>query len=244
MILNKLPRHIAIIMDGNGRWATKRHLPRWAGHKAGLETVRQIVESCVKKNIEVLTLFAFSSENWRRPKEEVKYLLQLFITILQRDAKKLHEQNVQLRVIGDRSRFEDNLRQQIIKVETLTKENTGLKLLIAANYGGQWDIIQAVKMLFLQVERGDLLVNNISSDSLRPFLSFADLPDPDLFIRTSGEMRISNFILWQLSYTELYFSEVYWPDFGEKELEKALEFFANRERRFGYTSEQLKDQYV
>ena len=236
-----LPHHIAIIMDGNGRWAKQRHLPRVAGHKAGLEAARQIVEACAKKKIEVLTLFVFSSENWRRPQEEVSYLMHLFITMLQRDAKKLHEQNVQLRVIGDLGRFDQKLQKQIAKAEKLTAKNTGLKLLLAANYGGQWDVTEAMRQIAVEVEKGSITAKDISSDLIKQKLSFADLPDPDLFIRTSGEMRISNFLLWQLAYTELYFTDVFWPDFSVEELEKALSFFTNRERRFGYISEQLKE---
>lgn len=236
-----LPRHIAIIMDGNGRWAKKRHLPRIAGHKAGLEAAREVVEYCAKKKIEVLTLFVFSSENWRRPLEEVNYLMQLFLTMLQRDAKKLHEQNVQLRVMGDHSRFDEKLQHHIAEVEKLTENNTGLKLILAANYGGQWEIAQAAKKIAAQVEKGMLKSEDVTIDSITSNLLYTDLPDPDLFIRTSGEMRISNFLLWQLAYTELYFTEVLWPDFGAAEMDKAVEFFTKRERRFGHTSEQLKE---
>jgi len=233
-----LPRHIAIIMDGNGRWAKNRHLPRIAGHKAGLESAREIVESCIKKNIKVLTLFCFSTENWQRPPDEVGYLMDLFITILKRDAKKLHEQNVQLRVIGDRTRINDKLLKQIQKVEALTINNTGLKLLLAVDYGGQWDITQAVKKIAERIRHHELLEADINADCIQRYLSFSDLPDPDLFIRTSGEVRISNFLLWQLAYTELYFTDVFWPDFNAKEFDKALTYFANRERRFGFTGEQ------
>jgi undecaprenyl diphosphate synthase len=237
-----LPRHIAIIMDGNGRWAKKRNSPRIAGHKAGLKAARQIVECAVKSKIEVLSLFVFSSENWRRPQDEVSYLMHLFITILQRDAKKLHEQNVQLRVIGDHTRFDKKLQAQIKKVEQLTANNTGLKLLLCANYGGQWDITQAVQTIAMQVEKNQLAACEITAETIQQHLSFADLPDPDLFIRTSGEMRISNFMLWQLAYAELYFSDVYWPDFNEEEFNQALDFYQRRERRFGYTGEQLKEK--
>jgi undecaprenyl diphosphate synthase len=234
-----LPRHIAIIMDGNGRWAKQRFLPRIAGHKAGASAVRESVKWCVKKNIEVLTLFAFSSENWQRPAQEVTQLMELFVSALQREAKKLHKQNIQLRIIGDRSRFHDKLRQQMHAVEELTAANTGLKLIIAANYGGQWDIVEACRQLADAVKNGSLTSDAISVELLRSKLTTADLPDPDLFIRTSGEQRISNFLIWQLSYAELYFTEVLWPDFATAELEKALAFFVSRERRFGCTSEQL-----
>lgn len=233
-----LPQHVAIIMDGNGRWAKQRHLPRVAGHKAGLDAARKVVEHCVNKKIEVLTLFVFSSENWQRPREEVNYLMDLFARMLQRDAKKLHEQNVQLRVIGDRSRFSHTLQKHIHNVESLTAHNKGLKLVLAVNYGGQWDITQAVKKLVNNLQSND----EITAEVIKMHLSFADLPDPDLFIRTSGEMRISNFMLWQLAYSELYFTSVYWPDFDKMELEKAFAFYASRERRFGYTGEQLKEE--
>ncbi len=237
--LQTLPRHIAVIMDGNGRWAKKRYLPRLAGHKAGVKAVQRIVERCVEKKIEVLTLFAFSSENWRRPQEEISYLMQLFITALQNEANKLHEQNIQLRVIGDCSRFDENLRQQIAAVERLTAQNTGLKLLLAANYGGQWDITQAMQCVASDIEKGVLSSADVTAELIQKNLSFSDLPEPDLFIRTSGEQRISNFILWQLAYTELYFTDILWPDFNAEELDKAFAFFAQRERRFGFTSEQL-----
>ncbi len=235
------PRHIAIIMDGNGRWAKQRHLPRVAGHKAGLEAAQKVVEYCVKQKLEVLTLFVFSSENWRRPEDEVSYLMHLFTIMLQREASKLHEQNVQLRVIGDRSRFSKSLQKHIANVEKLTASNTGLKLVLAANYGGQWDITEAVRNIVLHCQHGDISTDDVTADTIKHYLSFADLPDPDLFIRTSGEMRISNFMLWQLAYTELYFTDVYWPDFGAAEMDKALAFFKSRERRFGYISEQLKE---
>lgn len=238
---HKLPRHVAIIMDGNGRWAEQRHLPRAAGHKAGAESVREVVKTCVEKKIEVLTLFAFSTENWRRPSLEVNYLMQLFITSLQREAKKLHEQNIQLRVIGDCSRLEKKLQKKITDVANLTANNSGLKLVLAVNYGGQWDMTQAVKGIAEEIERGMLSSADITASLIQNKLCLADLPPPDLFIRTSGEQRISNFMLWQFSYTELYFTEVLWPDFHADEFKKALDFFEHRERRFGYTQAQLKD---
>jgi undecaprenyl diphosphate synthase len=235
-----LPRHIAIIMDGNGRWAKKRFLPRIAGHKVGVESVRQIVKSCAEKGIEVLSLFAFSSENWQRPEQEVSFLMGLFLTVLEREVKKLHKQNVQLRVVGDTAQLNSKLQEHIVAAQNLTANNTGLKLVIAANYGGRWDINQAVQKVAADVEKGELRSSDISPELIQSKLSMADLPDPDLFIRTSGEQRISNFMLWQLAYTELYFTEVFWPDFDAKELDKALDYFANRERRFGFISEQLK----
>jgi undecaprenyl diphosphate synthase len=236
-----MPRHIAIIMDGNGRWAEQRHLPRVAGHKAGAESVREVVKTCVEKQIEVLTLFAFSTENWRRPALEINYLMQLFITSLHREGKKLHEQNIQLRVIGDSSRLEKKLQQQIAEVEQLTVNNSGLKLVLAVNYGGQWDITQAVKAIAQDIENGMLSAASVTTQMIQNKLCLADLPEPDFFIRTSGEQRISNFMLWQFSYTELYFTNVLWPDFNAEEFKKALEFFKSRERRFGLTGEQLKD---
>ena len=237
----KLPQHIAVIMDGNGRWAKKRFLPRIAGHRSGVEAARKIVKNCVKRNIKVLSLFAFSSENWRRPAEEVSHLMELFMMGLEREVGMLHENNVQLRFIGDRTRFSDKLCQKILEVETLTKQNTALVLIIAADYGGQWDICQAVKQLAHDVEKGALDSADITPAHITSKLSFADLPDPDLFIRTSGEWRISNFMLWQLAYAELYFTDALWPDFDEEELEKALAHFASRERRFGCSSEQLDE---
>ncbi len=234
-----LPRHIAIIMDGNGRWARRRKLPRTAGHQAGIAAVRKTVEHCAKRGIEVLTLFAFSSENWRRPPEEIAVLMRLFQLTLEREAKKLHENGIRLQIIGDRRAFPAELQRRILKAEQLTQANQRMTLLIAANYGGRWDIVQAAKALARQVERGELTSSAIDESLFASNLSFADLPEPDLFIRTGGELRISNFLLWQLAYTELYFTDVLWPDFDTDELDRALAEFARRERRFGYTSEQL-----
>lgn len=232
-----IPRHIAIIMDGNGRWAKRRHLPRVAGHKAGAEAVRRVVRSCVEKKVEVLTLFAFSSENWKRPVTEISYLMDLFITALKREAQKLHEQNVQLRIIGDRSALDAKLRQQIAKAEELTANNTGLKLVVAVNYGGRWDIGESMRQIAVEVEAGRLSSQDVSLDLIHNKIALAEFPEPDLLIRTSGEQRISNFMLWQLAYTELYFTSVFWPDFNADELEKALAFFSSRERRFGTAME-------
>jgi len=241
MTLSNLPRHIAIIMDGNGRWAKQRFLPRAAGHRAGVEAARQVITHCVKQDIKVLSLFAFSSENWRRPAQEVSYLMELLLKGLQREVKTLHKNNIQLRFIGNRTRFNEKLCKKIAEVESITHENTGMVLLIAADYGGQWDICQAVTQLAVQVAAGTLLPQDISADKITQNLSFADLPEPDLFIRTSGEQRISNFMLWQLAYSELYFTPVLWPDFNAAELDKALEYYSQRERRFGYSSEQLSE---
>lgn len=236
----ELPRHIAIIMDGNGRWAKKRFLPRIAGHKSGVNAVRNVVKACVEKQIEVLTLFAFSTENWRRPAQEVDFLMGLFISALEQESKKLHEQNIQLRVIGDRSRLAETLQLQIERAEQLTQHNTGLKLVIATNYGGQWDVCEAIRQVVAEAKTGAISLDDITPQLIQSKLATADLPNPDLFIRTSGEQRISNFLLWQLAYTELYFTDVLWPDFDDKEFNKALQFFADRERRFGFISEQLK----
>lgn len=236
---HNLPQHIAIIMDGNGRWAKKRFMPRMAGHRYGVEAVKRIVKHCAKRQVKVLSLFAFSSENWRRPQQEVSHLMELFMTGLEREVSALHENNVRLRFIGDRTRFSEKLRNKIDEVENLTANNTGMTLIIAADYGGQWDICQAVKKLAQAIESGTLSSQAITPEKIAAALSFADLPNPDLFIRTSGEFRISNFMLWQLAYSELYFTKTLWPDFDEAELDKALTDYANRERRFGYSSEQL-----
>lgn len=236
-----LPRHIAIIMDGNGRWALQRTLPRIAGHKAGVDAVKQVIKNCVEHKIQALTLFAFSSENWRRPLSEVNFLMSLFVHVLQKEMKKLHEQKIQLRIIGDRSKFDAKLQKQMEKAEKLTKDNTGLKLIIAANYGGQWDIVEALHSIVSDIEQGKITSKDISPNLIRSKLVLPDLPEPDLLIRTSGEQRISNFLLWQMAYTELYFPTVFWPDFNDLEFKKALDFYANRERRFGYTSEQIRE---
>jgi undecaprenyl diphosphate synthase len=238
MTNSSLPQHVAIIMDGNGRWAKRRFLPRVAGHRAGVESAREVVKSCVKRNIKVLSLFAFSSENWRRPVQEVNYLMDLFLTGLEREVPMLHEHHVQLRFIGDRTRFNEKLCQKILEVENLTRQNTGMVLLIAADYGGQWDITQAARKLAQEVEAGKLASAEITPELITKQLSFSDLPNPDLFIRTSGEIRISNFMLWQLAYSELYFTDTLWPDFNEKELDLALAQYAQRERRFGRSTEE------
>lgn len=239
-ITANFPKHVAIIMDGNGRWAQRKGSPRITGHKAGVETVRSVIQVCAEKGIEVLTLFAFSSENWRRPEKEVSLLMSLFLAALQREVKKLHKNGVRLKIIGDVSAFDNKIQEQIIKSEELTKDNTRLVLNIAANYGGQWDITQAVKSVAAQVESGDLKAEDISSELIADNLSMAGLPDPDLFIRTGGEQRISNFLIWQLAYTELYFTDTLWPDFDRDEFERALKSFAGRQRRFGHTGEQIE----
>lgn len=235
-----LPRHVAVVMDGNGRWAAQRQMPRVAGHRAGVETVKKLIEICSRKQIEVLTLFAFSSENWRRPEKEVTYLMELFLSALQREINKLHKNNVQLRFIGNCEKFNESLLESIQAAQKLTAQNTGLKLVVAVDYGGQWDIIQACKKIGETIESGQLSAKDITKELLESHLSCADLPHPDLFIRTSGELRISNFLIWQLAYTELYFTEILWPDFDEHAFENALSFFATRQRRFGSTTEQLE----
>lgn len=231
-----LPRHVAIIMDGNGRWAKKRFLPRFAGHRRGVDTVRDSVKYCLARGIDYLTLFAFSSENWRRPEEEVTLLMQLFVRALQKEVSRLDKNGVRLRVVGDLSRFDPELRSLISASEQKTADNDKLTLTIAANYGGRWDILQAVNRM--AVERKDMQAN-WSEEDLAPFLSMSYAPEPDLFIRTGGEERISNFLLWQLAYSELYFTDKLWPEFGEAALNEAIASFQQRERRFGRTSEQL-----
>ncbi len=235
-----LPYHVAIIMDGNGRWAERQNKPRVAGHRAGVEIVRDVVKLCGELGIEVLTLFAFSSENWRRPQKEVGLLMEMFLLALEREVKKLHRNNVQLRVIGDISAFADKIQRRIKEAEALTASNSGLVLNIAANYGGKWDITQAVQQLAHQVQQGELAPQEISAEHIAAKLNLHDLPEPDLFIRTGGEQRISNFLIWQLAYTELYFTPILWPDFSREEFEKALLSFSNRQRRFGRTGEQVE----
>lgn len=235
----KLPRHVAIIMDGNGRWAEQRSSPRFAGHRAGVETVRRIVQMSGELGIKALTLFAFSSENWRRPKKEVGLLMDLFLTALGREVNQLHETGVQLRVIGDLSPFPKKLQQRIEKSMAMTKDNTGLVLNIAANYGGKWDVVQAVRKVAEKVEQGELSNEDVTEELLEQHLLLSDLPNPDLFIRTGGEQRISNFLVWQLAYSELYFTRVLWPDFDGDEYAKALTSFATRQRRFGQTGAQV-----
>jgi undecaprenyl diphosphate synthase len=237
---DQLPRHVAVIMDGNGRWAQKRHLPRIAGHRAGVETVRGIVEACAVKGIEVLTLFAFSSENWRRPEKEVGMLMDLFLTTLTREVKRLHKNKVKIRVIGERSAFSEKLQQRIKAAEDLTQNNTGLVLVVAANYGGRWDISEAAKKIAEQVAAGELQTTDITPELMHSYVSLHDLPEPDLFIRTGGEERVSNFLLWQLAYTELYFTKTLWPDFDKQAFDHALDSFSRRQRRFGRTGEQVE----
>jgi len=234
-----VPRHVAVIMDGNGRWAKKRFLPRVAGHVKGVELLREMVRACLERGVQYLTLFAFSSENWRRPQDEVTLLMQLFVKALEQEVEKLDRNGVRLRVIGDLAPFESRLRELISQAEEKTAGNTRLDLTIAANYGGRWDITQAVnQMLAAQPEKRA----GWNEGDLEPHLSMSFAPEPDLFIRTGGEERISNFLLWQLAYTELYFTPTLWPDFDTAEFDKAIVSYQKRERRFGRTSEQLVDK--
>jgi len=236
--ISSVPCHIAIIMDGNGRWATKRFMPRVAGHGKGVEAVRTIVEACVVRGVEYLTLFAFSSENWRRPADEVSLLMRLFVTALEREVAKMHANAIRLKVVGDLSRFDTKLQELIASAERRTANNTRLTVTICANYGGRWDIMQAVNKM--AVANPD--ATEFSEEQLAPHLAMAYAPEPDLFIRTGGEERISNFLLWQLAYTELYFTETYWPDFDGEALDHAIASYQQRERRFGRTSAQLVEQ--
>lgn len=242
-VSSRIPKHVAIIMDGNGRWAKKYFLPRFAGHRRGVETVREAVRFCLERGIAYLTLFAFSSENWRRPQEEVTLLMQLFVKALQQEVAKLDENGVRLKVIGDLSRFDRELRELIAISEEKTANNTRLTLTIAANYGGRWDILQAMNRLATALPERK---GSWTEEDLAPFLSMHYAPEPDLFIRTGGEARISNFLLWQLAYTEFYFTEALWPEFNSAAFARAIESYQQRERRFGRTSEQvaetLKDQ--
>jgi undecaprenyl diphosphate synthase len=236
---NGNPRHIAIIMDGNGRWAQKKLMPRIIGHKAGVKAVRKIVEHCVKENIEVLSLFAFSSENWRRPIKEVNMLMDLFMGTLQTQVDKLDKNNIRLRIIGDKSAFSEKLQNKIVQVEQQTHNNTGLSLVVAANYGGRWDITQAFRQIAKNIKTGELQAEDVTEQLIGQYISTAELPEPDLFIRTGGEQRISNFLLWQLAYTEFYFTDALWPDFDQALLADAIMSFKSRERRFGHTGEQI-----
>jgi undecaprenyl diphosphate synthase len=229
-----VPRHVAIIMDGNGRWAKKRFLPRVGGHRKGVESVREVVKACAQQDVGFLTLFAFSSENWRRPQEEVSFLMQLFLRALEQEVVKLHENGIRFKVVGDTGAFDARIVELIRRGEELTAANTGLTLTIAANYGGRWDILQAAD----RCRREDPAAP-ITEERLAARLSMAYAPEPDLFIRTGGEQRISNFLLWQLAYTEFHFTDALWPDFGAAALAEAFASYRRRERRFGRTSEQL-----
>jgi len=231
----KVPRHLAIIMDGNGRWATRRFLPRVAGHVKGVEAVRTVVEACAARGIEYLTVFAFSSENWRRPEEEVSLLMKLFVTALEREVSKMHANNIRLKVVGDLARFDQKLQDMIANAERKTANNTRMTVTVCANYGGRWDIMQAIGKMVAEHPG----TTDFSEEQLAPYLSMAYAPEPDLFIRTGGEERISNFLLWQLAYTELHFTDTYWPDFNAERLDEAIASYQGRERRFGRTGDQV-----
>ncbi|MFA5520327.1 MAG: polyprenyl diphosphate synthase [Castellaniella sp.] len=234
-----VPRHVAMIMDGNGRWATRRFLPRTAGHVRGVQAVRRVVEACGRRGVEYLTLFAFSSENWRRPPDEVRLLMGLFIQTLEKQVDRLAEQGVRLRIIGELDAFEPRLQELIRDAQARTAHNSSLHLTIAANYGGRWDVLQAMRKMLDRHPELCTQSGPIAESLLHEHLAMAFAPEPDLFIRTGGEQRISNFLIWQLAYTELYFTDEFWPDFGARQLDAAFEWYRNRERRFGRTSAQL-----
>lgn len=235
-----LPQHVVIIMDGNGRWAKRRNLPRIAGHRAGVSALKGIVRITAEKGIRALTVYAFSSENWKRPGTEVSLLMELFMTSLQKSLDDLNRNGVRLRFIGDLTAFPRKLQELIKSSEKATAENTALELNVAINYGGRWDITNAFRKLAAKIADGEIRAEDINETLVGEHVCLADLPEPDLFIRTGGEQRISNYLLWQLAYTELYFTDCLWPDFGPEEFEKALAWYASRERRFGCTSEQVK----
>ena len=237
----KLPKHVAIVMDGNGRWAEQRGMPRIEGHKAGLQVVKSVVQCSLEKGIDTLSLFAFSSENWMRPQVEVEFLMQLFLSALEQEIQSLHQQAIRLRFIGDRSLLSSELQVQMQQAEELTQMNQKLLLNVAVNYSGKWDILQASKKVAKAYQEQNLSLDDIDEACFSSYLSTKNWKDPDLFIRTSGEHRISNFFLWQLAYTEFYFTSTQWPDFTEKVFTKALDSYATRERRYGQTSEQLRE---
>lgn len=237
--VREVPRHVAIIMDGNGRWATSRRLPRVAGHARGVDAVRNVVDACARQGVEYLTLFAFSSENWRRPPDEVSLLMRLFMTALEREVDTLHEHGIRLKVVGDLGAFEARIRDLVARGTARTADNTRMTLTIAANYGGRWDILQAMRAMLAQHPELVSTPASIDEPMLARHLVMAHAPEPDLFIRTGGEQRISNFLLWQLAYTELYFTDACWPDFDAEQLEAAFASYRERERRFGRTSAQV-----
>ncbi|CAM2769101.1 isoprenyl transferase [Vibrio rarus] len=237
---SSIPQHIAIIMDGNGRWAKSHGKPRVYGHKRGVNAVRKTITAAAKLGIKSVTLFAFSSENWRRPKEEVSLLMELFITLLSTEVKRLHKNDLKLRIIGDKAGFNSRLQKKIADAERLTQDNSGLVINVAANYGGKWDIAQATRRIAEQALRGEIDPADITEQMISQQVCLADLPDVDLLIRTSGESRLSNFLLWQVAYAEMYFCEQHWPDFDEDSLAEAISWYVNRERRFGCTGEQIK----
>ena len=235
-----IPTHVAIIMDGNGRWARRRALPRHAGHRSGVNSVRRSVELAAERGVKYLTLFAFSSENWSRPRDEVSRLMNLFVEALQREADNLHRNNVRLQFIGAREQLNAGLVEKIEAAEAHTANNTGLHLLVAVAYGGRWDIVNAARAVAARAAEGSIAVEDIDADTFAAELQLGGVPDPDLLIRTGGEQRISNFLLWNLAYAELYFCDTLWPDFGDAEFDAALAFFAQRQRRYGHTGEQVE----
>lgn len=234
-----IPEHVAVIMDGNGRWAKSRALPRHAGHRSGVKSVRETVEYAAKCGVSYLTLFAFSSENWRRPKDEVSKLMNLFLEALQREVDDLHRNNVKLRFVGAREQLQQGLIGKIAAAEDKTADNTGLTLLVAVAYGGRWDIVEAAKSLAIKVRDGDMEIEDIDDSQFSASLSMAGIPDPDLLIRTGGEQRISNFLLWNLAYAELWFCDCLWPEFDAVQFDAALAYYASRQRRYGHTGDQV-----
>jgi len=237
---DNIPTHVAVIMDGNGRWARRRALPRHAGHRSGVGSVRKIVELAAERGVKYLTLFAFSSENWARPREEVSKLMSLFVEALQREVDELHRNNVRLEFIGAREQLQAGLIEKIASAEAQTAGNTGLRLIVAVAYGGRWDIVRATQSLAGKVAAGEFDVSSIDDEALAAELQLTGVPDPDLLIRTGGEQRISNFLLWNLAYAELYFCDTLWPDFGDRDFDEALAFYAVRQRRYGHTGEQVE----
>lgn len=235
-----VPRHVAMIMDGNGRWAAAHGKARHAGHRAGVRVARAVTKACVEADVEVLTLFAFSSENWQRPADEVNSLMRLFVEVLQREIDELHANNIQLKLIGAREHLPEILRKRIAAAESRTAGNTGMTLVLAVAYGGRWDIVQATRRVAAKVRAGDIDPEDIDDALLARHMALAGLPPPDLLIRTGGEQRVSNFLLWDLAYTEIFFCDALWPEFGAAELTAAFEFFRGRERRFGRTGDQLE----
>ena len=235
-----IPTHVAVIMDGNGRWARKRAMPRHLGHRSGVSAVKNIVETAAKRGVNYLTLFAFSSENWNRPREEVSKLMGLFVEALQREVDELHRNEVRLTFVGARDMLQPKLLDMITAAEQQTAKNSGLSLQVAVAYGGRWDIANAMRTLAARVERGEMSVDAIDDESIENELALAGLPDPDLLIRTGGEQRISNFLLWNLAYAELWFCDTLWPDFDEQDFDQALTFYAQRERRYGHTGDQVE----
>ena len=235
-----VPHHVAIIMDGNGRWAKARSQPRHAGHRAGVKSVRETVESAAKRGVKYLTLFAFSSENWQRPQDEISRLMSLFLEALQREVHELHRNNVRLRFVGARARLGPKLVRKIDAAERQTEQNSGLTLIVAVAYGGRWDIANAARQLASKVAGDEMSVEDIDDDVFAKELALSGVPDPDLLIRTGGEQRISNFLLWNLAYSELYFCDCLWPDFREQEFDEAMIFYGMRQRRYGHTGEQVE----